>query len=235
MRVILADDASMIREGLARMLAEAGVDVVAQAGDGQSLMAEVERHHPDVAVVDIRMPPTFTTEGLVAAAQVRADYPDVAVMILSQHVDSHYASQLLASERQGVGYLLKDRVVDVEEFVVALERIRGGGTVVDRSLVDELLASPRVKHPLADLTPRELEVLSLIAEGRTDKGIAMALFVSCKTVEAHVGSILRKLDLPVDATVNRRVHAVLAFIGAIEQPGHDQVNQRAPRTSAPSP
>lgn len=235
MRVILADDASMIREGLARMLAEAGVDVVAQAGDGRSLMAEVERHHPDVAVVDIRMPPTFTTEGLVAAAQVRADYPDVAVMILSQHVDSHYASQLLASERQGVGYLLKDRVVDVEEFVVALERIRGGGTVVDRSLVDELLASPRVKHPLADLTPRELEVLSLIAEGRTDKGIAMALFVSCKTVEAHVGSILRKLDLPVDATVNRRVHAVLAFIGAIEQPGHDQVNQRAPRTSAPSP
>ena len=235
MRVILADDASMIREGLARMLAEAGVDVVAQAGDGRSLIAEVQRHHPDVAVVDIRMPPTFTTEGLVAAAQVRADHPDVAVMILSQHVDSHYASQLLASERQGVGYLLKDRVVDVEEFVGALERIRCGGTVVDRSLVEELLASPRIKHPLADLTARELEVLSLMAEGRTDKGIAMALFVSCKTVEVHVGSILRKLDLPIDATENRRVHAVLAFIGAIEQPGQDQGHRRAPRSRASPP
>ena len=233
MRVILADDASMIRHGLARLLGEAGVEVVAQVGDGESLVAEVGRHRPDVAVVDIRMPPTFTIEGLVAARQVRADYPEVAVMILSQHVDSHYASELLGSAQQGVGYLLKDRVVDVEDFVDALGRIHGGGTVVDRTLVDGLLRLPRVRHPLARLTAREHEVLALMAEGRTDKGIARALLLSPKTVEAHVGSILRKLDLPADATGNRRVLAVLAFLGAIEQfadPGF-----RSPRSSSSSP
>jgi len=227
-RVILADDACMIREGLARLLVEAGVDVVAQVGDAESLLAEVEEHRPDVAVVDIRMPPTFTIEGLVAAGELRARYPNVAVMILSQHVDSRYASQLLASAEQGVGYLLKDRVVDADEFVAALERICGGGTVVDRTLVDELLRSPRVKHPLAALTPRELEVLALIAEGRTDRGIAAALFLSPKTVEFHVRSILRKLDLPSDATENRRVHAVLTFMGATKQYGQSNVAGEAP-------
>ncbi len=235
MRVILADDARMIREGLARLLTEAGVDVVAQAGDGESLVAEIGRHHPDVAVVDIRMPPTFTTEGLAAASHVRSHYPDVAVMILSQHVDSRYASELLASTQRGIGYLLKDRVVDIDEFVAALERIRGGGTVVDRALVDELLRSPWVKDPLAELTTREHEVLALMAEGRTDKGIAVALFLSRKTVEAHVRSILRKLDLPPDATENRRIHAVLAFLGAIEQFGQGEAVRGVRRSSGSSP
>jgi DNA-binding NarL/FixJ family response regulator len=218
-RVILADDACMIREGLARLLDGTGVDVVAQVGDAEALVAEIERHRPDVVVVDIRMPPTFTIEGLAAARRVREQYPDVAVMILSQHVDSRYASELLASEQQGVGYLLKDRLVDVVEFVAALERIRAGGTVVDRTLVDELLSCPRVKDPLAELTSREYEVLALLAEGRTDKGIAAALYLSRKTVEAHVRNILRKLDLPADATENRRVHAVLAFLGAARRSG----------------
>lgn len=207
----------MIREGMARLLAEAGVEVVAQAGDGESLVAAVARHHPDVAVVDIRMPPTFTMEGLAAAREVRADHPAVAVMILSQHVDSRYASELLASVPRGMGYLLKDRVVDIGEFVAALERICGGGTVVDRTLVDKLLRARGVRSPLAALTAREHEVLALVAEGRTDKGIADALFLSRKTVEAHVRSILRKLDLPVDAVDNRRVQAVLAFLGATRQ------------------
>ncbi len=216
MRVILADDASMVRQGLARLLAEAGVDVVAQAADAESLLCEVERHKPDVVVVDIRMPPSFTTEGLDAARDLRARHPDVAVMILSQHVDSRFASELLASGEQRVGYLLKDRVVDVDEFVEALGHIRSGGTVVDRALVDELLHSARAPDPLAALTSREREVLALMAEGRTDRGIAATLFLSQKTVEAHVRSILRKLDLPTDAAENRRVHAVLAFIRAID-------------------
>ena len=215
--MILADDASLIREGLARLLTEAGVDVVAQTGDGESLLAEVRRHRPDAAVVDIRMPPTFTTEGLDAARKVRTEFPDVAVMILSQHVDSPYAAQLLGSEQQGVGYLLKDRVVDVGEFVAALRRICDGGTVVERALVDELLRSKRIEQPLAALTARERDVLALMAEGRTDKGIAAALFLSQKTVEAHVGAILRKLDLPSGAASNRRVHAVLAFLGATDR------------------
>ena len=154
-------------------------------------------------------------------------------MILSQHVDSHYASELLGSAQQGVGYLLKDRVVDVEDFVDALGRIHGGGTVVDRTLVEDLLRLPRIRHPLARLTAREHEVLALMAEGRTDKGIAAALFLSHKTVETHVGSILRKLDLPADATENRRVHAVLAFLGAIEQFGEPGL--RSHRSSSPSP
>ena len=216
MRVILADDASMIRQGLAGLLAEAGVEVVAQVGDGEQLIEVVEQDRPDVVVVDIRMPPTFTDEGLTAARRVRARFPDVAVMILSQHVDSRYALELLSSGQQHVGYLLKDRVVDVTAFVAALARIRSGGTVVDRDLVDELLGSPRVKSPLARLSSREQEVLALMAEGRTDKGIAAALYLSQKTVEAHVRSILRKLDLPTDATENRRVHAVLTFIGAVD-------------------
>ncbi len=222
MRVILADDAGMIREGLARLLAEAGVDVVAQAGDAESLLVEVERHQPEVAVVDIRMPPSFTTEGLAAARQVRARYPDVAVMILSQHVDSRYASELLGSGEQFVGYLLKDRVADVDQFVAALRHIRSGGAVVDRTLVEELLGSPWAKHPLAALTAREHEVLALMAEGRTDRGISATLFLSQKTVEAHVRSILRKLNLPIDASENRRVHAVLAFVRAIDRFGPDR-------------
>ena len=217
MRVILADDASLIREGLARLLAEAGVDVVAQTGDAVSLLAAVGQHRPDAAVVDIRMPPTFTSEGLDAARRVRTEFPDVAVMILSQHVDSAYAAQLLGADQQGVGYLLKDRVVDVAAFVAALRRICDGGTVVDRTLVDELLGSHRIEQPLAALTARERDVLTLMAEGRTDKGIAAVLFLSQKTVEAHVGSILRKLDLPSDATSNRRVQAVLAFLGAMDR------------------
>ncbi len=214
MRVILADDAVVLRQGLARLLAEAGVEVVAQVGTAEELLARVAADPPDVAVVDIRMPPSFTDEGLRAAHRIRAWKPQVGVLVLSQYVDPAYAMRLVSEDQGGLGYLLKDRVLDVDEFVAALGRVAGGGLVVDPSLVAELVAAPRARDPLERLTAREREVLALMAEGRTDRGIAETLFVTPKTVEAHVRSILHKLDLPVGATENRRVHAVLAFLRA---------------------
>jgi DNA-binding NarL/FixJ family response regulator len=211
MRLILADDATVIREGLARLLIDAGFEVVAQAGDADELRDRVAEHRPDVAIVDIRMPPTFTDEGLVAAQQIRADHPEVGVLVLSQYVDVAYALKLVSEEAERVGYLLKDRIADVDELAEALRRIADGGFVVEPTLVAELVGAG---DPLAALTVREREVLALLAEGRTDRGIGHLLYVTPKTVEAHVRSIFRKLDLPSDATENRRVHAVLAFLRA---------------------
>jgi DNA-binding NarL/FixJ family response regulator len=212
MRVILADDAVVVREGLARLLVEREIDVRAQVGTADDLLEEVAIDPPDVAIVDIRMPPTHTTEGLVAAQEIRRRHPQVATLVLSQYVEVDYALQLVDGTTERVGYLLKERIADVSDLVSALERVAAGGTVVEPSLVSELLAAPAGRDPLAELTPREREVLALMAQGRTDRGIAEELVVTRKTVEAHVRSVLRKLDLPVDAGENRRVHAVLAYL-----------------------
>ena len=214
MRVILADDTVVIREGLARLLAERGVEVIAQAGTAAELMALVAADPPEVAVIDIRMPPTYTNEGLLAAREIRSTYPEVCTVVLSQYVEVDYALRLLTGTSEGVGYLLKDRIADVGEFVAALERVAAGETVVEPSLVSELLDAPAARDPRSDLTPREREVLALIAQGKTDRGISEELFVTRKTVEAHVRSILAKLDLPADGCENRRVHAVLTFLRA---------------------
>jgi DNA-binding NarL/FixJ family response regulator len=221
MRVILADDAVVVREGLARLLAEQGVDVPAQAGSAEELLRLVAADPPDVAVIDIRMPPTLTDEGLHAAREIRDTYPQVGTLVLSQYIDVEYALKLVTGTSERVGYLLKDRIGDVAEFVAALRRVAAGETVVEPTLVDELLTAPAARDPLAELTPREREVLTLIAQGKTDRGIAEELVVTRKTVEAHVRSILAKLDLPVDASENRRVHAVLAFLRAsgLRDPG----------------
>jgi DNA-binding NarL/FixJ family response regulator len=210
--VILADDAVLVREGLARLLAEHGIVVAAQTGTADELLRLVARDQPDVAVIDIRMPPTHTNEGLRAAEEIRDTYPHVGTVVLSQYVEAEYALRLVTEASQRVGYLLKDRTGDVADFVAALERVAAGGTVVEPSLVDELLNTPAAHDPLAELTQREREVLALVAEGRTDRGIAEQLFVTRKTVEAHVRSIFRKLKLPSEASENRRVHAVLAFL-----------------------
>ena len=217
MRVILADDAVVVREGLARLLTEYGVDVVAKVGTADDLVSRVEADPPDVAVIDIRMPPTHTNEGLVAAQRIRNSNPNVATMVLSQYVEADYARRLVTDNATRVGYLLKDRITDVAEFVSALRRVAAGGVVVEPSLVSELLTAPPVRGPLASLTPREREVLILVAQGKTDRGIAAELFLTRKTVETHVRSILGKLNLPNDPSENRRVHAVLTFLTGSSQ------------------
>ncbi len=209
MRVTLPDDAAVIRRGLARLLADEGVEVCAQASTGDALLQLAGQHRPDVAIVDIRMPPTYTTEGLVAAAQIRRTLPDVGVLVLSQYVEIGYALRLLNESPRAVGYLIKDRIVATADLVHALRRIIAGETVIDQQLVAELTNMP---GPLHSLTPREREVLALLAEGRTDRGIAQILYVTRKTVEAHVRSIFDKLNLPVADTENRRVHAVLTYL-----------------------
>ena len=228
--MILADDAVVVREGLARLLAEHGIDVIAQAGTAEELLRLVDSEPPDVAVIDIRMPPTYTNEGLCAAQEIRDTYPQVGTIVLSQYVELDYALKLVTGTSGRVGYLLKDRIGDVAEFVAALERVAAGGTVVESSLVDELVNVPAARDQLAELTPREREVLALVAEGRTDRGIAEELFVTRKTVEAHVRSIFRKLELPADASENRRVHAVLAFLragGVGDPPSHAALSARS--------
>jgi DNA-binding NarL/FixJ family response regulator len=224
-RVILADDAVLVREGLARLLTDHGFEVIAQAATVEELLEQAGALRPDVAVIDIRMPPTYTNEGLVAAQQIRDRDPHTASLILSQYVDLDYALKLLESTDGGVGYLLKDRIVDVDEFANALRTVAAGGTIIEPTLVEELFATPRTADPLSELSAREREVLALMAEGRTDRGISEQLFITRKTVEAHVRSILRKLDLPNDAGENRRVHAVLAYLrprtAAIPTPKHD--------------
>lgn len=210
MRVVIADDTALLRQGLSRLLAEAGIEVCGEAGDATELLELVEAQQPDVAIVDIRMPPTHTDEGLVAAADIRDRHPRVAVLVLSQYVDAAYALRLVDAADGGRGYLLKDRVLDASELVAALERLAAGEVVVDAALVDHLLARRREPDALEDLTEREREVLRLMAEGLTDRGIAERLWVTPKTVETHVRHILRKLDLPTGTAHNRRVHAVLA-------------------------
>jgi DNA-binding NarL/FixJ family response regulator len=212
MRVILADDAVVIRQGVARLLADEGIEVVAQVDDADALRQAVRDQPADVVVTDIRMPPDFSDDGLRAAEDIRAEHPEIAVLVLSQYVDVAYAIRLMKEQAGRVGYLLKDRILDVPKLIDAMERLAAGEAVVEPSLVDELVHAPKRVDPLAPLTPREREVLALMAEGRTDRGIREALWLSQKTVEAHVRSIFRKLDLPATPSENRRVHAVLTFL-----------------------
>jgi serine/threonine-protein kinase PknK len=211
--VILADDDLLVREGLASLLGRSGFDVVGQAADASALLRLVGEHRPDLVVVDIRMPPNYGTEGLVAAREIRESFPEIAILVLSAHVEVEQALQLLAGGRR-IGYLLKSRVTDVEEFIEALDRIRRGGCVVDPALVQELVSARRVTDPLGVLTPREREVLALVAEGRSNAGIARRLWVTEGTIEKHVRSILAKLDLPETDEDHRRVLAVIAFLEA---------------------
>ena len=213
LRTILADDDVLLREGLASLLERFDVEVVAQAGDASGLVELVREHLPDLVLVDIRMPPTHTTEGLDAARALRAELPDVGILVLSAHAEVEHAMELLGGGRR-IGYLLKSRVTDVEEFVDTLQRIAAGGAVVDPALVQELVAAQRAEDPLAELTPREREVLGLMAEGRSNAGIARLLWVTEGTVEKHVRSILSKLDLPETGDDHRRVLAVVAFLDA---------------------
>jgi len=211
-RVIVADDVMLMRAGIARLLADAGVDVVGEAADAVELLRAVARSQPDVAIVDIRMPPTHTDEGLVAAGEIRTRYPDVGVLVLSQFLAPTYALQLLEEHPERCGYLLKERVSDIAVLVDALGRIADGECVLDPTIVARLLARSRQQEPLAELTGREREVLSLMAEGRSNAAIAERLFVTPRTVEAHMRQILGKLDLPESPDDHRRVLAVLAYL-----------------------
>jgi DNA-binding NarL/FixJ family response regulator len=211
-RVVLADDSVLFREGLARVLAEAGFDVIAQAGDADELHHQIDRDPPDVAIVDIRMPPTRTTEGLIAAQQIREHHPRTAVLVLSQYVEPHYAMNLLTTGARATGYLLKDRVTDLAEFIDAVRRVGRGELLIDPAVVAQLLDRQRTHHPLDELTARERDVLALMAQGRSNQSIGEKLFLSPKTVEAHVRTIFRKFDLPPTADDHRRVLAVLTFL-----------------------
>jgi serine/threonine-protein kinase len=213
-RVVIADDAALLRQGVVRLLAEGGVDVVGQASDAGELLRLVDAHRPDVAIVDIRMPPTHTDEGLVAAQVIRRRRPETGVLVLSQYVDAAYALRLLDGEQSRCGYLLKDRIMDAQELVSAVQRVDEGEVVIDPGLVEELLARRREENVLDELTPRELEVLGLMAEGLTDRGIAERLWLTPRTVETHVRHILQKLGIAADTAVNRRVHAVLVYLRA---------------------
>ena len=213
-RVVMADDDVLLREGVASLLARAGFDVVGQAGDGEHLLALVRRMHPDLVIVDIRMPPSHTTEGLDAARVIRDELPDTAIMLLSEHVELEHAMELLAGGRK-VGYLLKSRVIDLDDFVGCLERVVKGASVVDPVLVQNLVNVHRRDDPLAVLTSREKEVLALMAEGRSNAGIGRRLFVSEGTVQKHVRSILSKLDLPEADEDHRRVRAVITYLDAL--------------------
>jgi DNA-binding NarL/FixJ family response regulator len=211
--VVLADDDYLLREGLASMLERAGFAVVGQAGDAAELLAAVREHQPDLAIVDIRMPPSNTTEGLDAARTIRAEHPNVGILVLSAYAEVEHAMELLAGGR-AIGYLLKSRVTNLDDFTETLERVAGGGSVVDPALVRELVEARRVDDPLADLTPREREVLEHMAEGRSNAGIARALWVTEGTVEKHVRSILAKLGLSEAEEDHRRVLAVITFLDA---------------------
>jgi DNA-binding NarL/FixJ family response regulator len=211
-RVVLAEDSVLLREGVARLLDEAGFDVVAQSGTAEDLLRHVAMHQPDVAVVDIRMPPTQTDEGLRAAKQIRERHPETGVLVLSQYVEPGYAMELLSESAESVGYLLKDRVGDVEEFAAAVRRVSEGGSALDPAVVSQLVGRQRRDDPLADLSPREREVLELMAEGRSNQAIAERLFVTLRAVEKHVTSIFVKLRLPAAAEDHRRVLAVLALL-----------------------
>ena len=212
MRVVIADDSVLFREGLARVLADGGFEVAAQAGDGDELREAVRHMKPDVAVVDVRMPPTQTDEGTRAAKEIRAEHPGTGVLVLSQAVEVRHAFELFSEQPEGFGYLLKDRVLDVDEFYESVRRVGRGGTVVDPEVVAQLMGRRRERDPLAELTPREREVLELMAEGLSNQGICRRLVLSPKTVETHVHSIFGKLDLPQEQDEHRRVLAVLVFL-----------------------
>jgi len=214
-RVVVADDAVLLREGLARLLVEAGFEVAGLASDGSELLELVERARPDVAIVDIRMPPTHTDEGLQAAKQIRARWPRIGILVLSQHVHAGYALELLSAGTDGVGYLLKERVSDLAELAASVQRVAAGGSVLDPAVVSQLVSRRRQDDdPMTKLTGREREVLALMAEGRSNKAIAERLFVSEYTVEKHVGNIFTTLRLPPSPDDHRRVLAVVAFLNA---------------------
>jgi DNA-binding NarL/FixJ family response regulator len=212
MRVVIADDAPLVREGVARLLTENGVDVVDQVGDADALLRSVHDVHPEIALVDIRMPPTHTDEGLRAARDIRSRFPDTAVLVLSQHLELDYALQLVEQKPERVGYLLKERVGRIEQLLDAVQRVAAGECVVDRAVVDELLARRRRADPLEELTPREHEILALMAEGRSNQGIARALWLSPKTVETHIRGAFAKLGIREAPEDNRRVLAVLTYL-----------------------
>ncbi len=215
MRVVIAEDTVLLREGLAGLLEDAGHEVVGKAGEAETLLALVGEHAPDLAVVDVRMPPGYDDEGLLAAAQIRASHPDTAVLMLSQHIETRHVADLVAAGG-GFGYLLKDRVLDVDDFLDAARRVAEGGSALDPQVVAPLLGGGARREPSAldALSPREREVLSLMAEGRTNAGIAQRLWLTDKTVETHVRAILMKLGLPVSSDDHRRVLAVLTYLGA---------------------
>lgn len=214
MRVIVADDSMLTREGIVRMLREVGVDVVAQACDGDSLATLVDEHRPDVVVVDIKMPPTFSDEGLVAAAAIRARHPDIGVLVLSQYLETAYAMRLIEEVPERTGYLLKDRLADIVILVDALRRIRDGETVIDPTIVSRLLGRRRRRDPLEALSARERGVLALVAEGLSNRAIAARLSIAERTLETHVSNIFTKFGLSEDASSHRRVLAVLRFLRA---------------------
>jgi DNA-binding NarL/FixJ family response regulator len=212
-RVTIADDDVLLRQGLAALLREGGYDVIGQASDADSLIELVRKEQPDIAIVDIRMPPTHTTEGLEAARTIREELPQVAILVLSAHIEVEHAMDLLGAGR-GIGYLLKSRVGDVDELRDTLERISSGGSVVDPALVEELVRARRARDPLEGLTARERDVLALMAEGRSNTGIARSLWIADGTVEKHVRNIFQKLQLPDAPDDHRRVLAVIAFLGS---------------------
>jgi DNA-binding NarL/FixJ family response regulator len=213
-RAVIADDSALLREGLARLLEEAEIEVVGQARDADELMLKVRSYRPDVAIVDIRMPPTQTDEGIRAAREIRVKHPETGVLVLSQHIAHTYAVELLGDSAEGLGYLLKDRVADVDEFAAAVRRVGEGGSVLDPLVVAELVGRNRGDDPLGRLSPREREVLELMAEGRTNPAIGRRLFISPRAVEKHVTSIFVKLKLPAAPDDHRRVLAVLRFLDA---------------------
>jgi DNA-binding NarL/FixJ family response regulator len=214
LRVVIAEDSVLLREGLARLIEESGGTVLARVGDGPSFVAACVQHRPDVSVVDVRMPPSQRDEGLRAALEARRLVPGTPILVLSQYVERQYASELLADHGGGVGYLLKDRVADVRDFLEALRRVAAGGTALDPEVVAQLMVRRRRDDRLSTLTPREHEVLALMAEGRTNAGIAAALTITEGAAEKHIGSIIGKLDLPDTRNDNRRVLAILAYLDA---------------------
>lgn len=214
LRVVIAEDSALIREGIARLIEDSGGTVVAKVGDGDAFVEAVEEHRPDVSVVDVRMPPSQRDEGLRAAIEARRRVPGTPVLVLSQYVERQYATELLADRAGGVGYLLKDRVGDIPEFIDALRRVARGGTALDPEVVAQLMVPKRADDPLGALTPREREVLSAMAEGRTNVGIGRELHISEGATEKHIGNIFGKLQLPDSPDNHRRVLAVLAYLGS---------------------
>jgi len=214
LRVVVADDSVLLREGVVRLLSDAGFEVVGQAGDSEDLLRKVRAHKPDVAVVDVRMPPTHTDEGLQAAKSIRAELPGTGVLMLSQYVEEEYVADLVAEDAEGVGYLLKDRVADIDAFTSAVRRVAEGGSALDPEVVSLLLGRRRADDPLEDITPREREVLGLMAQGYSNHAIAEQLVITERAVEKHVTSIFGKLRLPATGESHRRVLAVLAYLRA---------------------
>ncbi|MGP9581571.1 MULTISPECIES: response regulator [unclassified Brachybacterium] len=217
MRIVIADDAVLLRAGLERLLTDAGHEVVAAVGDGSALLSAISQHRPDLAVIDVRMPPTFTDEGVRAAVLIRRQDPEVSLLVLSQYVEERYASELIADSPLGLGYVLKDRVADVDDFLGVVTDVGAGGTWLDPEVVQQIFIRSRRRRTLEGMTPREREVLSLMAQGRSNQAIADTLFVSTGSVEKHISSLLGKLDLPPVDGENRRVMAVLRFLESEER------------------